>query len=1093
MASSPQQYVSLVVEGGTPVRLADQRGAPFPTTGTGALVFNQNPTIYDAELIDPIISGAVFPADQAQTSNYGIDTGPTANTYVVAFDPVITVASDGMPLRIRALHSNTGASTVDLGYGAIPIQRRNGSALIGGEILANQPFSGLAFSDHFQLLSIAPASTAAAFAGTDTQSAITPAELAAIAIVIDINGDVTLPRDLYVTRDLFVGRNGTFTGNLAADRLAIDATFTTVSGTTVTNTVEVTFSGNVDGTTDTRVMQARMAVVGANNVSNSIVINNQTELQHTAGTVATAIGMDTYVRLGLSTQNPQWAGSATNVFGLRTHIANESALGNIGNAYSLYVQAIDLADPVGTPRGTVQFAHGLHVDQQQGQPNLGPGVLLIPGRVVQEAIGVYVSNMNAGAALTASYFSHMQNDSPDQVTYPKYALYFDGSASSIHRGAMTVGDLVDPTGVAIFEVTQSIEAQVAATYFGVLESINVAGAPAATGDFRAFRQNIQLVGANGMASIELASSSLNLNSTAGVVAAANGFQGTIAVNGNANVTSLAANTWAIFHNSNAVVTTAVGYTTLVAFQGGTGTITNTKGILIGEQGGPRVTGTAIGVDVTEQTAISGGGVQAGLRSALSLQGANRYNIFANGTAPSIFAGNVTVGDVTASTASTLQVTSTLGTLATAAAVTSINITAQMTANADGLSDYRAFKSLVQPVGANSYTLLQSQDNQLDMNVTAGTIAAAHGVHAFVRQSGAAAVTLSRVMSAQIYVNGAGNFTAATAIYAKINFQAGAGTVTTARGIHIDNVGGTRVSSVAVGLDIEGTSGITGGGINAAIRTNASAGGNQWSIYSIGTASSAHVGSLSLGQSTAPVAKLDILANLTAAPAGTVIGSILSTAAITAADVGGTTDYRNFKQIVSLAGANSAVGFLAHEAQVEVNHTAGTLTTGGVSDSYIRLGGAGAATTLRAHRTRVLLNGAGNTTTAEALNVSVAFQGGAGTVGTTRGIHVQDVGGTRVTTEAIAIEVDGLGAITGGGIVAALRSGVASGTNRWFLYNSSTAPSNFGASYLQFTEMTAPAAGAADQTRLFTQDNGAGKTQLMAIFSSGAAQQIAIQP
>ncbi len=48
-------------------------------------------------------------------------------------------------------------------------------------------------------------------------------------------------------------------------------------------------------------------------------------------------------------------------------------------------------------------------------------------------------------------------------------------------------------------------------------------------------------------------------------------------------------------------------------------------------------------------------------------------------------------------------------------------------------------------------------------------------------------------------------------------------------------------------------------------------------------------------------------------------------------------------------------------------------------------------------------------------------------------------------------------------------------------------------YLQMTEMTAPSAGAADTVRIYAVDNGGGKTQLMALFSSGAAVQIAIQP
>lgn len=48
-------------------------------------------------------------------------------------------------------------------------------------------------------------------------------------------------------------------------------------------------------------------------------------------------------------------------------------------------------------------------------------------------------------------------------------------------------------------------------------------------------------------------------------------------------------------------------------------------------------------------------------------------------------------------------------------------------------------------------------------------------------------------------------------------------------------------------------------------------------------------------------------------------------------------------------------------------------------------------------------------------------------------------------------------------------------------------------YIQGTEINTPAAGAANSYRLFAKDNGSGKTQLMVIFASGAAQQLAIQP
>jgi hypothetical protein len=47
--------------------------------------------------------------------------------------------------------------------------------------------------------------------------------------------------------------------------------------------------------------------------------------------------------------------------------------------------------------------------------------------------------------------------------------------------------------------------------------------------------------------------------------------------------------------------------------------------------------------------------------------------------------------------------------------------------------------------------------------------------------------------------------------------------------------------------------------------------------------------------------------------------------------------------------------------------------------------------------------------------------------------------------------------------------------------------------ITLVEVTAPTAPAADRVIIYAEDNGAGKTRLMALFSSGAAQQIAIQP
>src|SRR5262245_8605451 len=51
----------------------------------------------------------------------------------------------------------------------------------------------------------------------------------------------------------------------------------------------------------------------------------------------------------------------------------------------------------------------------------------------------------------------------------------------------------------------------------------------------------------------------------------------------------------------------------------------------------------------------------------------------------------------------------------------------------------------------------------------------------------------------------------------------------------------------------------------------------------------------------------------------------------------------------------------------------------------------------------------------------------------------------------------------------------------------------GPIYVEGAEITAPAAPIANGFRLYADDDGAGKTRLMVLFSSGAAQQLAIQP
>jgi hypothetical protein len=70
----------------------------------------------------------------------------------------------------------------------------------------------------------------------------------------------------------------------------------------------------------------------------------------------------------------------------------------------------------------------------------------------------------------------------------------------------------------------------------------------------------------------------------------------------------------------------------------------------------------------------------------------------------------------------------------------------------------------------------------------------------------------------------------------------------------------------------------------------------------------------------------------------------------------------------------------------------------------------------------------------------------------------------------------------------------SGSGSWSIGRTALPFKNlFLRDYMEMTEMTAPAAPAANQVRIYAEDNGSGKTRLMARFATGAAQQIAIEP
>ena len=79
-----------------------------------------------------------------------------------------------------------------------------------------------------------------------------------------------------------------------------------------------------------------------------------------------------------------------------------------------------------------------------------------------------------------------------------------------------------------------------------------------------------------------------------------------------------------------------------------------------------------------------------------------------------------------------------------------------------------------------------------------------------------------------------------------------------------------------------------------------------------------------------------------------------------------------------------------------------------------------------------------------------------------------------------------------GLALAFTAGGAETTSDFTLSRTAASVLGLSAAAFELEEMTAPA-GAANKARIYTEDNGSGKTRLMVIFGSGAAVQIAIEP
>lgn len=97
--------------------------------------------------IDNIVSSQLI------TLYGGVDTG-VVNAYVLNFTANFTAYTDGIVIYWIPANTNTGASTINVNsLGVVSLVNPNGSALVAGQIIANQPATILFKAGQFQLIS----------------------------------------------------------------------------------------------------------------------------------------------------------------------------------------------------------------------------------------------------------------------------------------------------------------------------------------------------------------------------------------------------------------------------------------------------------------------------------------------------------------------------------------------------------------------------------------------------------------------------------------------------------------------------------------------------------------------------------------------------------------------------------------------------------------------------------------------------------------------------------------------------------------------------------------------------------------------------
>jgi len=200
------EYVTLVRRGRTPIRLANAFGAPWPTSGTGSLVFANGATLTNVTFLDPIYAGDYTFAGSLTIGDNAVIDGTLFVGGATTLDAAATITGNltvGGTLILGTALPVTSGGTGVTGFGVVTSKTAS-YAVLAADSYKDFDNNGAAGSVTFTL----PASTvglAYGFAVMEAQD-----------LVVDAPGGVTI-----YLGEISTTAGGTITSNAVGSYLFI--------------------------------------------------------------------------------------------------------------------------------------------------------------------------------------------------------------------------------------------------------------------------------------------------------------------------------------------------------------------------------------------------------------------------------------------------------------------------------------------------------------------------------------------------------------------------------------------------------------------------------------------------------------------------------------------------------------------------------------------------------------------------------------------------------------------------------------------------------------------------------------------------------